>query len=226
MLFIILSKSTSLTYSVSFFLWWLCLESLLFLLLLMLLILLSLWFPTTISDSTYDSKNLFFFFIILGFAYVLLIMSAGLNLLFDFVGDFLLRFVYDLCWAARLFIFVGFILWPNSLDVRSWNTELVNGKLGIYSLYGSSMFTRMFYGYFFYKVLGIWSSSDVSNFFSPESNIFAVIFFFLPLSIYFILLFNVWLSPFAGVLVFLVLLNELISVSKLFYILLLPALGL
>ena len=191
----------------------------------MLLILLSLRFPTTISDSTYDSKNLFFFFIILGLAYVLLIMSAGLNLLFDFVGDFLLRFVYDLCWAARLFIFVGFILCPNSLDARSWNIELVNGKLGIYSLYGSSMFTSMFYGDFFYKVLGNWSSSDVSNFFSPESNIFAVIFFFLPLSIYFILLFNGWLSPFAGVLAFLVLLNELISVSKLFYILLLPALG-
>ena len=95
LLFIILSKSTSLTYSVSFFLLGLCLESMLFRLGLLLIPLLLL--PTTISDSAYDSKNLFFFFIMFGFAYVLLIMSAGLNLLLDFIGDFLLRFVYDRC---------------------------------------------------------------------------------------------------------------------------------
>jgi len=83
--------STSLTYTVSFFLLGLCLESLVFLLLLLLIPLL----PPTISDSAYDSKNLFFFFIIFGLAYVLLIISAGLNLLLDFTGDFLLKFVYD-----------------------------------------------------------------------------------------------------------------------------------
>ena len=45
-----------------------------------------------------------------GFASVLLIISAGLNLLLDFMGDFLLKFAYDRCWDALLLIFVGFIL--------------------------------------------------------------------------------------------------------------------